>query len=113
MKGISLMILSASLCTGQVAAETTYCIGYVTHSYISASGSLNVRGDWRNDYTQVCNVNGDKQISAVTCSLWTSYIANSMTANKKVIFSYKNIDSCANIETYGSSPSPSYVLLVK
>ncbi|MCO7223006.1 hypothetical protein [Pleionea sp. CnH1-48] len=109
-----IMASVALLISSVASANSLWCNGTVFNSYVSSSGDLIIRGSWRNDYTRLCNLQGSVHgIDAVTCSMWSSYIAASMTNAKKVIVYYGNANGaeCNSLPTYAATPAPGYVML--
>jgi len=117
MKGkFLLFLMTFGLLSSNMASAAILCSGTVVNSYISRSGVLTIRGDWRGDYTAICNVKGDSVVDSVTCSHWASMIHAAMTNNMEIWIRYELGDSsvtCSNLKTYGGAPTPSYVMLPK
>lgn len=88
----------------------------MTHLYVNSSNDVIARGDWRNDYTNVCNTAGNNSVNIQTCALWMSILSTSLTNDKKVLLQYDDKGgtfNCSTITTYGASPTPGYVMLIK
>jgi len=107
-------ILGILLVFPGLASVNFYCSGKLTNVYVSRSGNLVIRGDWRSDYTQLCNLDGKiNNISSITCSMWSSIATTALKDKKKVTLSYSDSEGmdCSNIPTYSNSPSPSYFMI--
>ena len=95
-------------------AVSLYCTGSIQKTYVSSSGNLIVRSTFRNDYTRLCNLNGTaNNISAITCSMWSSYVTTALTNKKKVLISFSADEgvACSDMATYDSAPPVRYVML--
>ena len=93
-----------------------WCEGLISDMYIDSSNNLIIKGDWRNEYTRICKTDGSGGIQTVTCSLWFSMAASSITNNKSVSLLYDDQGgtmSCGNIPSYSNAPNPYYVRLIK
>lgn len=107
MKNLLLMI--AVVASAGANAESIYCEGKIDNSYITNGGDVVIRGDWRDHWTKVCNVNDS---DVVKCSLWTSYVTSAVQNNLKVTVSYSNTGyTCSNLPTYTSAPVPAYIMI--
>ena len=105
--GIVLVLISAS------SFSDFNCEVNVSRVLVYGNGSVNILHSGRNDYTYICDMDGDwKGVSTVTCAMWTSLLQNSQVNDKKVIFYYGGTGSCASLATYGSSPAPVYIGLI-
>lgn len=97
------------------AFAALYCSGKVVRSYVTKTGDLVILGSWRGDFMRLCNLNGTvDNVSSVTCSMWASYAATSITAKKKVYLSYyvDDTNTCTNLPTYSNTPTPGYFMLM-
>lgn len=109
------ILLGFILCISvSVSAENLYCGGKISSVYISATADLVVKGDWRGDWTKLCNLKSDPLVDVVTCSLWASYAASAFQNNASVLLLYStSISQCALLPTYTSSPTPIYFMMTK
>ena len=89
------------------------CSGKVNSVLIYASGAVNIRADWRNDYTYICNVNSEwNGVSPLMCALWVNDLNTSRKVDADVRVYYYGSDDytgCADLPTYSNSPAPVYV----
>lgn len=109
-------IAIATLVLPSTANAAAYCVGTVSNVFVYGSGDVVINGSWRNGWTTICNVNEERLgIKPQTCFTWFSAVSSGITENKQVGVYYANLNSgdCATIPTYGSSPAPYYVRLVK
>jgi len=110
----SAIALVLILFTSTSQSANIWCVGSITNFYITAGGSVQIRGSWRNEYTEVCNFNEDSYITPVVCSLWVSIINSSVANNKSVRLMYDDNNgaiNCESIPTYSKAPIPQYVML--
>jgi|SRR5688572_12346291 hypothetical protein len=112
----SLSILAVASCLVGMAPSamaTIYCQGSVVNLYVSESGDVIFQPTYRNDYTKVCNLQGDWQgISTETCFAWYGQLMAAKIHAKNVLLQYDGIGyTCANISTYGNSPKAGYVMV--
>lgn len=93
------------------SAQSYWCIGKINGVYITRSGNVVINGSWRNDWTEICNLNNGV-VNTVVCSLWASYAAtaNQNNLNVQLMYSTGTAD-CSNIPTYGNAPVPQYFRL--
>jgi hypothetical protein len=102
----------AALISMPVMAGNIWCGGNLTGVYVTSSADVIIKGDWRNDWTKICNLKSDS-IDTVTCSLWSSYAASALQNDTKMTLMYSGDFQCDNIPTYGAAPSPIYIMLNK
>lgn len=106
--GVLLMASSA------IYAKTQWCTGSITYLWVDKNGSIFIHGTWRNEHTQICNLNKAwKAVSPSTCKSWQALTQQAHATQKKVIVQYLNLSSCKAISTYAGAPSPNYVMLRK
>ena len=114
MKTLALaLILVTALPLRALAA--TNCLGTVTDVYTHAAGSVVIRSSWRNDWTQVCDVNAEwKGVPSQSCWSWFALLSAAVTDSKSVAIYYPNLQpaECATMPTYASSPAPGLVRLI-
>lgn len=93
-------------------AANTWCTGIIGNTYISADGTLVILGSWRRDYTTICNVNSARGgVAPETCKSWLSMALSAKLSQTEVTLMYGGIDSCETLPTYGSAPTPSYLMV--
>lgn len=91
-----------------------YCGGKVLGVYVSATSDVIIKGDWKNDWTRICNLKSDPTVDVVTCSLWASYAASALQNNISVLLLYPTgVSQCTSIPTYNAAPTPYYFMLTK
>lgn len=110
IKNVFFVLLGLS--SMNVMAGNIWCAGKLSGVYVAASGDVIINGDWRNEWTRICNVKSG-EVDTVTCSLWSSYAASSVQNDIKVRFMYSGDFQCNNIPTYASAPAPIYFMLEK
>ncbi len=110
-----LALLLASLFASTTAFGDTIlsCQGTVSRVYIDSAGNVLIYSSWRNDVTQICNLNGTLgSISSTNCSIYYSAFQTAYLNQKQVVVYYKNIAyTCTNLPTYSSTPLLSYMNL--
>ena len=114
MKNLALALLLVTALPLQAHAAAP-CVGTVTNIYTHATGSVVVRSSWRNDWTQVCNVNEEwKGVPSQSCWAWFALLSAAVTDSKSVSINYPNLQpaECATMPTYASSPAPDFVRLI-
>ena len=111
MKKYILMTIVLVFCV-QVNADQ-FCSGQVKSVWLDAYGNLYIKGTWRNDHTQICNVNTAwNGVVTPTCEGWLSLSLTAQTTQGGVILRYPDsIGSCNAIPTYTASPKPDYIML--
>ncbi len=110
---IALLILQLSLSV-PASASTLYCAGNVVSVYVDNTGKVYIKGDWRNDWTRICDLKGELGVDPVTCSMWTSIIDKTMTDSMSIMVTYDNGSgtlACDTLPTYNNSPNPNYVMV--
>ena len=101
-----LLVSTSSLSAGQ------WCHGKVERVYVDKSGSVYIFGNWRQDYTQICNVNSPwKGVSLELCKTWFSLAVTAKVSAGNVIVQYGDVAACNSIPHYSNAPSPNYVML--
>jgi hypothetical protein len=79
-------------------------------------GRVIVQGNWRNDFTEVCDDQGGfGNIDSVTCLAWFGAAVKAQSSGIKVTVYYPNDGgyTCANMPTYASSLIPGYFMLTQ
>jgi hypothetical protein len=103
-----ILILGLIVSTNVIAAFE--CSVDVKRVLVYADGTVNILHSGRNDYTVICDLDGDRKgVSTVTCAMWTSLLQSTQNNNKNATFYYSGEGSCATLATYGSSPAPVYI----
>ena len=97
-----------------VSAAPQWCSGQITSTWIDEAGHVVIKGTWRNDHTQVCNLNTTwKGVTTETCKGWLSLAQVAQVAKTGVTVYYADITSCADMPVYQASPNPGYVMLTE
>lgn len=100
--------MSVFVSTNAIAAFE--CDVDVKRVLVYSDGSVNILHNGRNDYTYICDLDGDwKGVSTVTCAMWTSMLQSTQSNDKSATFYYSGNGSCATLATYGGSPAPVYI----
>ncbi|NQY33693.1 MAG: hypothetical protein HRT37_01735 [Alteromonadaceae bacterium] len=105
------LLLLLSLGASSASAGYIYCTGKVENIYIHQSGDIVIYGEWRKDFTKICNT---KNSDVVTCSLWASSVTTAVKDNPDVKVQYFVSDdtTCATLGTYQNAPDPGYVMIL-
>jgi len=106
-------LLILLICSLPIHASATYCGGKVVGVYITPTGDVIIRGDWRNDWTRICNLKSDPAVDTLVCSLWASYAGSALQNNTSVLLTYADSQACLTLPTYTASPTPGYFMLTK
>jgi hypothetical protein len=86
------------------------CRGKVDQVLLYADGSLNILGNWRGDFTILCNTNGTiGNIPTEICMGWYGLLTKAKADNLNVAVYYFTNAACNALPTYGSAPVPVYV----
>ena len=102
------------LLTPFAAKATFHCSVDVNRVLVYGTGGINILHSGRNDYTNICNLNTTwKGGEPVTCAMWVGLLQNAQVNNKKVIFYYNGEGTCNTLPTYGNTPAPVYIGLIK
>ncbi len=95
-----------------VNAAQQWCTGTISHTYLTSTGELVIRGTWRNQHTMVCSLESEwKGVSTETCKGWLSLAVAAKISEANVIVYYSDVPSCTEIAAYGSAPNPGYIML--
>ena len=92
------------------------CNATVNRVLVYGDGSVNVLESVRNDYTVICSLKNERQgVNIATCAMWVSILQNAQNQNAEAIFYYSTDKAakCEDLPTYGSSPAPTYIGMVK
>jgi hypothetical protein len=105
--------LMAAAVLPQPALADADCIGTITNTAVFGDGAVVVRGTWRSDYTQVCNVKTEwKGITPDVCSSWKAMIDAGLSLSRQVRVYYPGSSwVCSTLPTYGDAPAPQYLML--
>lgn len=88
------------------------CVGTVNSSYMIYNGAVIIRGTWRNDYTQICNLKTEwKGVTPDVCAGWKAMLDAALSLGRTVSIYYSPDVNCAQIPYYGDAPSPYYVMM--
>jgi hypothetical protein len=104
-------VAAASFTLGAQSAQQ-WCVGTLSFLFVDAAGAVNVLPSARNDYVQLCNVNGTwGNIPTTTCLAWLSLARNALQRGSAVTIYYGDAPVCSALPTYGSAPVPNYVMM--
>lgn len=108
---VRILIAACVLIHPALTSADIACAGQVREILLYANGTVNLRGNWRNDYTYLCNTTGAwGNVPTEVCLSWYATAAKALADGKEVIVWYAgNAHTCANLPTYGNSPQPTYV----
>jgi len=99
----------ALLLTGSAYAEF-HCSVDVKKVRILGNGRVTVMHSGRNQFTLICNLNGDwKGVGVSTCAMWTSMLQNIKKNDGRAVFSYKGTGTCSSLPVYAASPVPTFI----
>lgn len=111
MKMLANVFLAIAVFSAASIASAEYCGGKINMLFVNKSGGVFLNGDWRNDYTQVCDVDSTwKAVSATTCKAWLAVATAAKVSSGTVLLSYGSY-ACGSLPTYANSPSPDYIML--
>lgn len=83
------------------------CYGTINSSYMVKNGEVIIRGTWRNDYTQICNLKTEwKGVTPDVCAGWKAMVDAALTLGRTVAIYYSPDVTCSTIPYYGDAPSP-------
>lgn len=95
--------------------KALWCDGKITDEIVYSDGSLTILSTYRNDWTQICNVQAPwNGISTDTCKNWAAKAMTAVTTKSPVTIQYGSVPSsmeCSNLPTYTLSPAPNYFML--
>ena len=114
MKRIILAIAAiAALGFAQPAAAVIVCQGTLSHSWMESDGDVYIRGSWRGDHTQMCNLKTEwKGITPDICAGWMAKADAAVSLGRTVLVYYPNETSCTTMPTYSATSAPEYVALL-
>lgn len=106
--GLSLAVISSP-----TTAASQDCTGTVLSSWVNSTGDVFLSSSWRNDHTQVCNVETTwKGIPPNVCVSWVAKLDAALALGKHISIHYPEAPPCNAIPYYGNAPAPYYVMLV-
>ena len=112
MKKLTLLVAATVALSVPQATLANDCVGTLNISYMTRNGDVLVRGTWRNDITQICNLKTEwKGITPDICAGWKAMLDAAVTLGRTVSIYYSPDVNCATIPYYGDAPSPYYVML--
>lgn len=94
-------------------AHAIKCYGKVTHLYVESDGDFYINGDWRDNSTQICNIQTPwKTVDSEVCRGWMTLLLTSKVTDRELTMRYADADvvSCETIPTYSAAPAPVYVM---
>lgn len=101
--------------SGQAHAAAASCYGTLYGAFTDKNGNIYINGSWRQNWTQICNLNSEwRDVPTQTCWSWFSQVNSAVAQSKHVRVYYVDGTSatCDQLLTYGASPSPQYVMLI-
>jgi hypothetical protein len=99
--------------TSPAFAADIQCYGTVTDLLVYSDGTVNILTSYRNDYTNICNLQVARQgVDTFTCALWIGSIESARKLGQTIHVYY--IDngtgfSCATIPIHGAAPAPLFI----
>ncbi len=109
----AVLTLALGITTAYASADQVWCSGKVSNLWVSSDGTVFVLPSWRGDHIGFCNLSRDVgSISAKTCASWYGLLAIAVSNKADTTIFYPDAPSCSTMPTYGSAPSPYYVMLV-
>ena len=108
------IFLSLALLASACYSAQQWCTGVIRHTYINKQGNLYIFGDWRNEHTQICNLNSLWQgVEPEVCKGWLSIALAAKLSGAKVTVQYNDVASCSEVPRYETAPSPSYIMVTE
>lgn len=109
------LVLVALIVAQPVYATLLFCEGTIDRLYVDDTSRVFIRGSWRNDYTQICDLDGTwNGVSQEVCKTsWFPVLLTGFASKSTTLIRYSNAaaSSCGTIATGGSAPKPHYVML--
>lgn len=94
-------------------AADIQCYGAVNELLIYSDGTVNVFSSYRNDWTNICNLQATRQgVDTFTCALWIGAIESARKLNQNIHVYYVDNGTgmtCATIPIHASAPAPLYI----
>lgn len=108
-------LLGAVLIAHQATALAAFeCNVRVQNVLVYAGGEVNVLHTGREDFTVVCNLNGQYgPASQFVCASWLGILSQAQRSGGLVQFYFGGEGSCRTMGTYGNAPVPIYIGHVK
>ena len=109
---LRLATLVSTLLVTSPAFADFQCFGTIVDLLIYADGTVNIKTTYRNDYTNICNLQTTRQgVDPFTCALWVGAIESARKMNQSIHVYYQSNGefSCTTIPIHGSSPAPVYI----
>src|SRR5262245_59612918 len=108
---ISILLISAWPLHARAVQQ--WCMGTVSYVWVDSGGNLYFVGSWRGDHTIACNVNEPRVgVTPVNCMTWLAILQSAIKRASTVIVFYNEAPACSSLPTYGSAPTPGYVMNV-
>lgn len=107
-------LLLATLTSYQAAADLN-CNGKVSDVLMYSDGTVNVRSDWRADFTYVCSTSGSwaSSISTEVCLAWYATLIKAQASGLRLAVYYAGSSAtCSTLPTYSASLVPLYIGLL-
>jgi len=112
--GLSKVLIFLFMLPSAAYADGQWCEGTFDRVWVDYLGNVLAVPSWRSDHVRICSLKGvDGRTDTVTCSMWYTIISESVKTGRGTIVHYDNAPACAQMPTYGSSPIPYYVMLLK
>ena len=107
---VAAFAIAAAMLAGPAAKADIYCAGTFSDLIMYYDGSVMVLSSWRNDWTYICNTQGQwGGIDGASCLAWYAAAVKAAMSQVPVGIWYSgNTYTCANLPTYGSAPAPLY-----
>lgn len=113
------IFISASLFSVLILGSSTsfaapqWCRGTINQELLDVGGDLYILPSWRNEWTQLCNMNGKfKDVPAAICKLWYSSVQAAVISGKSATVQYNDAPTCDKIGAYNAAEKPNYFLLM-
>lgn len=108
-------LLSSFVLAGMPAAAQTsiYCVGKISNMLIYEDGGVMILPSFRGDWVKVCSVSSVwNTIPVEVCDRWLTTLTSALLADRFVTINYySSTAACSQLPTYGSAPSPDYIML--
>ena len=104
----------AALASFQAAADLN-CNGKVGDVLLYSDGTVNIRSDWRGDFTYICSTSGSwaPNITTEVCLAWYATLVKAQASGLRVSVYYGgNPGTCSTLPSYSASPTPIYIGLL-
>ena len=113
MKAIcTALVTAAMLGVSQPAAAAVSCQGTITGKSVIYDGSVLIRGSWRGDYTQICNIKAEwNGVTPDVCATWVAMADAALSMGKSLYLWYPDNDACGTLPVWSASPRPYQVIM--